>query len=71
MTIKSVKVSRHSTPLKGYCVFAEDHSFIEVTEWSNGEGKDVTIHSGNEERTFKLTHGEFQALSVLFNYEGD
>lgn len=69
--IKTDKVNRYSTSLKGYCVFAKEHSFIEVTEWSYGEGKDVTINNCGEERTFKLTHGEFQALSVLFNYEGE
>lgn len=29
--------------LKAYCVFAKEHDFIEVTEWINGEGYDVTI----------------------------
>ena len=71
MTIKTSKVNRHSISLRGYCVFAKEHSFIEVTEWANGEGKDITINNCDGERTLKLTHGEFQALSVLFNYEGE
>jgi predicted mannosyl-3-phosphoglycerate phosphatase (HAD superfamily) len=71
MTIKTTKVICHSISLKDYCILANEHNFIEVINWRNGEGKDITINNCGEERTFKLTHGEFQALSVLFNYEGE
>ena len=54
--------------LKGYCYFSKDNSYIEVTEWTNGEGVDVVIDSHGIQR-FSLTHGEFQALQLLMMYE--
>jgi hypothetical protein len=35
---------------------------MEVTEWHNGEGFDVSI---GDEKYFSLTHGEFELLNVL------
>ena len=54
--------------LKDYCYISKDNSYIEVTEWSNGEGVDVVIDSHGIQR-FSLTHGEFQALQLLMAYE--
>lgn len=54
--------------LKDYCYISKDNSYIEVTEWSNGEGVDVVIESHGIQR-FSLTHGEFQALQLLMAYE--
>ena len=68
MAIDTNNRKNHFTSLKPYCIFAKEHCYIEVTEWANGEGKDVEINSNGRERSFKLTHGEFQALCVLFNY---
>jgi len=45
--------------LKDYCNLSKEDDFIEVTEWTNGEGYDVNIN----ERQFMLTHGEFDALN--------
>lgn len=47
--------------LNDYCYLSKEHSFMEVTEWHNGEGFDVTI----DDRHFSLTYGEFELLSVL------
>ena len=47
--------------LNDYCRFSKDGSFMEVTEWANGEGWDVTIDA----RSFTLTHGEFELLNIL------
>lgn len=57
--------------LKAYCVFAKEHDFIEVTEWVNGEGFDVTISNagGVINKTLSLTAGEFEALTVLVNHK--
>lgn len=57
--------------LKAYCVFAKEHDFIEVTEWINGEGFDVTISNagGVINKTLSLTVGEFEALTVLVNHK--
>jgi hypothetical protein len=51
------------TDLNSYCHMAKPHEIVEVTEWVNGEGWDISI--GN--RTFQLTMGELQALTVLCN----
>lgn len=57
--------------LKAYCVFAKEHDFIEVTEWINGEGFDVTISNvgGVINKTLSLTVGEFEALTALVNHK--
>ena len=56
--------------LKNYCYISNNNSYIEVTEWTNGEGVDVVIDSHGIQR-FSLTHGEFQALQLLMMYEED
>lgn len=50
--------------LKDYCPFSKGDDFIEVTEWSNGEGFDVKISSFND-RVFSFTHGEFELIKEL------
>ena len=47
--------------LSRYCMLAKKYDFIEVTQWSNGEGWDVTIN----DRHFHLTHGELDAINYL------
>lgn len=53
-----------SDDLKKYCCLAKDNDFIEITEWSNGEGWDVTIN----DRYFHLTHGELEAINFLTKF---
>ena len=36
-------------------------SFIEITEWTNGEGWDIAIN----EKMFNLTYGELEAINYL------
>ena len=38
------------------------NSFIEVTEWTNGEGYDITI---NDKSVISLTCGELDAINYL------
>ena len=47
--------------LSKYCPLADKNSFIEITEWTNGEGWDVTI----DDRHFHLTYGELDAINYL------
>ena len=68
MTIKTYVRDSKSADLKPYCHFAKEDSFIEVTDWYNGEGYDIIISSGKEKR-FTLTLGEFEALVTLINYK--
>ena len=49
--------------LKDYCHMAKPHEVIEVCEWTNGEGWDVSIGT----RNIQLTFGELDALLVLCN----
>ena len=49
--------------LNKYCIFAKDNDFIEVTEWSNGEGWDITINN----KYIYLTDGELKAINHLVN----
>lgn len=44
-----------------FCHLAKDNSFIEVTEWTSGEGWDVTI----DDKSFSITFGELEALNYL------
>lgn len=48
--------------LKEYCHLAKEHSYMEITLWTNGEGFDVDIDA--RER-FCLTWGEFEAVKKL------
>jgi len=50
--------------LKKYDYLADEHDFIEVTEWKNGEGFDVEILSKVSTR-FQLSFGEFAAMKKL------
>jgi len=54
------------TLLKPYDSFAKDDDFMEVCDWHNGEGFDVTIN----EKTFSFTHGQWECLQTLVNYRG-
>jgi len=57
--------------LKGYCIHAGENDFIEVTNWSNGEGCDVCIDHKNGQERFSLTFGEFDLLTVLMNWKSE
>ncbi len=69
MTIISSKAKTHHTALQPCCHHAKEEDYVEVVDWSNGEGKYVNISSQGVEQYLSLTYGEFQALSVLFQYE--
>jgi hypothetical protein len=50
--------------LKGFCTFAKENDYIEITQWYNGEGFDVDICGTKSER-FQLTYGEYELLKKL------
>ena len=56
------------TYLKPYDHTAKDNDYMEVCEWSNGEGVDVTIDSNGDQR-FSLTWGQWEALQALIAYK--
>lgn len=56
--------------LQKYDCLKSKSSFIEITEWTNGEGWDITI----DEKMFSLTYGELEAIKYLtkvLDYESD
>lgn len=53
--------------LKDFCTFStgerkDKGDFLEVTEWTNGEGYDIHISDVNGEKQFHLTWGQMEAL---------
>lgn len=62
--MKNYYLSAKMESLNKYCHLAEEHSFIEVIEWWNGEGIDIHI---NSDKSYSLTWGELQAINVLAN----
>lgn len=52
--------------LKKYDYLSKDSGYVEVTEWVNGEGIDVTIESGGT-KLISLTYGELDAINHLQN----
>lgn len=51
--------------LRKYCLFAKDNDFIEITEWTNGEGWDITISGEYRNTIISLTVGELEAINYL------
>lgn len=43
----------------------DDTDFIEITEWSNEEGYDITIETKKGSKSISLTHGELDAINYL------
>jgi hypothetical protein len=50
--------------LAHYDHLSKPDDYIEVTEWSNGEGFDVEV-SGNIDSRFQLTWGQYEAMKAL------
>ena len=48
--------------LKKYDYLAKDEDYIEIVEWTNGEGYDVTI---NDDKIISLTRGQIDAINYL------
>lgn len=57
------KVKRKSVNdnLQKYDYLAKDSDFIEVTEWANGEGWDISIN----DKIIQLTMGQLDAINYL------
>ena len=55
------------TELRPYCHHARPGDFMEMCEWHNGEGFDVTVGTSQQ---FSLTHGQWECLQALVNYRG-
>lgn len=51
--------------LKKFSIFAKEGDFIEVTEWTNGEGVDISLGSSQGTLNISLTWGELDAINYL------
>jgi len=50
--------------LKEFDCSAKEHSYIEVTEWTNGEGYDINIHNYTD-TNISIGYLEFKLLKKL------
>jgi hypothetical protein len=66
MTIEIYQRKAKFAELRPYDAFADEGSFMEVCEWKNGEGFDVTI----DNQHFSFTWGQWECLQVLVNFKG-
>ena len=48
--------------LNTFDYLAKENNFIQVTEWTNGEGWDISI---NDDTIFSLTCGQLEAINYL------
>ena len=67
---KEIKIEQRSsafTELEGICIMSniDSHDFMEVTEWTNGEGWDVVLVLANQYQMFHLSYGQLKALKKL------
>jgi hypothetical protein len=53
-----------SDKLRKYDYLAKEDDFIEVTEWGNGEGWDITLN----EQVISLTWGQLDAIDYLIKH---
>ena len=54
--------------LKHFCYFSGDNDYIEVTEWTNGEGFDINIYNKGGDRITSMTYGEYKALKKIIKF---
>lgn len=59
--MKFEKLNSVSDELKKYDYLAKEHDFIQVTEWSNGEGYSISIN----DNTYEFTLGQIEAIDYL------
>lgn len=69
MTIEFSKRKSAFSELKNYCHLSGDDDFIEVTEWSNGDGYDIVVSTKRGDQHFSLTYGEIDLLQVLLKIQ--
>lgn len=50
--------------LKKYTFTSDENAYIEITEWTNGEGWDINI-SDQETKSFSLHCSELEAIIYL------
>lgn len=64
MATKNYKRNAIFADLGDFCYLSTKDAYIEITEWSNGEGYDIVVNS-HQCNTFSLTRGELKAIRKL------
>ena len=64
-TIQTYKRNTAFASLDAYDFLAKADSFIEVTEWYNGEGFDAMLSTQSGEQRMSFSWGEYKALREL------
>ena len=69
------KESKNTFPIKNrkclfseigsYCYLSKPNDYVEITEWTNGEGVDINISDGAGNRTISMTWGEFKLVKKM------
>ena len=59
--MEKYKLKSISDDLRKYDYLAKEDDFIEVSEWNNGEGWNISINNN----TFQLTVGQLDAINYL------
>lgn len=52
-----------SDDLKRYDPLASEEDYIEVTEWENGEGYDISIYENSQLKHLSLSYNELDAIN--------
>ena len=68
----NIEVSKRDSvfcELKNYCHLASKNAYMEVTEWSNGEGFDITLSNTRGQERISLTYGEWDAIQAVVAYK--
>jgi hypothetical protein len=47
--------------LNKFCHLAKEHDYVDVTEWTNGEGWDICLN----DKLISLTYGQLEAIKYL------
>ena len=50
--------------LPDFDVTAKEHSYIEITEWNNGEGFDLNVYNYSDKNT-SISYSEFNVIKKL------
>ena len=64
MNVETRKSINDKLSIYDYLINQNNDDFIEVTEWTNGEGWDININN----KYISLTRGELDAINYLTAY---
>lgn len=67
MSMKKLKIEKYKkesvfAETKDFDYLAKEHDFVEITEWKNGEGYDITL---SDKQIISITDGQFRAIKKL------